>query len=372
MATALAAPLDDRLQERRSEYDVTNCVRVSSVAEVRMAVLALYRQTYPNASTDALWLAFHDFERLFGGQMPGYVGCDTSYHDRQHTLDMVLATARLVAGYEQASEQADRLGPERAAMGLITALFHDAGYIRHRERDAAAVSGAEFTRNHVSRSGAFLRDYLPQLGLGHWSSLASQIVHYTGYEVNLDQIELEDPRDSITGHLMGTGDLLAQMADRCYLEKCRDRLFAEFVVGGVAVVATGDGTMRVVYGSGRDLLRKTFEFYEESAKKRLVVTFNRAYRYLELMFEGRNPYMEYIHHNLEHLGRVLRNDAWQLLRRQPPCFAAIAEPEATLKREAVRRLRELEQRGVISLHRRIRPARSQRASSSHARPERRT
>ena len=46
---------------------------------------------------------------------------------------------------------------------------------------------------------------------------------------------MKDPRDIKLGHLLGTADMIAQMADRCYLEKCRDRLYPEFVLGGVAV-----------------------------------------------------------------------------------------------------------------------------------------
>ena len=60
-------------------------------------------------------------------------------------------------------------------------------------------------------------------------AVSSMIVHFTGYELDLDKIELDDPRDIICGHLLGTADLIAQMADRCYLEKCRDRLYKEFV-----------------------------------------------------------------------------------------------------------------------------------------------
>jgi hypothetical protein len=363
----MASRFDDRLQERRSEYDVTNTVRVSSVDDVRDAVLALFSARWPKASTDALWLAFHDFERLFLGRTPGYLGCDTSYHDMQHTLDMVLAMARLLSGYEQACAPDERLGPGRACMGLVTALFHDAGYIREGERDAAAESGAEFTMNHVSRSAAFLNGYLPTLGLDAWAETAAQIVHYTGYEVNLDQIELDDPRDCLTGHLLGTADLLAQMADRCYLEKCRDRLFPEFVLGGVAVTENVAGGLDVAYRSGRDLLRQTFSFYEDSAKRRLVVTFNRSYRYLEMVFAGRNPYMEYIQHNLEHLGRVLRTDGWHLLRRRPPCFAAMPDAEMRLRRLALARLRALEAQHLITLRAPpSMPAQSGRTEELHA------
>ena len=85
------------MQYRRSDYDVTNTVQVSSVAAVRRAVEELYTQTWPGVSTERLAAAFADFERLFNGQFPGYLGCDTVYHDVQHTLDDTLAMARPVA-----------------------------------------------------------------------------------------------------------------------------------------------------------------------------------------------------------------------------------------------------------------------------------
>lgn len=335
--------------DRRNDHDVTDTVQVSSMPSVRAAVQALFEQTFPGAPFDPVWLAFHDFDALFSGREPGYLGCDTSYHDSQHTLDMVLAMARLIAGHERAAEPADRLGPERATMGLITALFHDAGYVRHLTRDAAAHNGAEFSLNHVTRSAEYLRGYFARIGLPEWGEIAAQIVHYTGYEMNLDQIELADPRDCIVGHLLGTADLLAQMADRCYLEKCRDRLFPEFVIGGIAIAERADGGVAVNYRSGRDLLRKTLSFYRDSAQHRLLVTFNRAYRYMELVFDGENHYTEAINRNLEHLRRVLEHDDWSLLRRAPPAFTAIADAEGTLQRLAAQRIRRLADDGRIRL-----------------------
>ncbi|MDH3904569.1 MAG: hypothetical protein OEV16_02890, partial [Gammaproteobacteria bacterium] len=174
-------------QDRRNDYDVTNTVQVSSPADVRNAVWKLYSETFPGAPFDKLWLAFYDFERLFTGRYPGYLGCDTTYHDMQHTLDMTLAFARLVAGYERSVDPSERLGPERTRMAIITSLFHDSGYIRHEERDSDFVNGAEFTLYHVSRSADFLRRYLPELGLAKDAAIASMIVHFTGYEVDLDE-----------------------------------------------------------------------------------------------------------------------------------------------------------------------------------------
>jgi len=319
-------------QDRRNDYDVTNTVQVSNPVAVRNAVRQLFGETFPGMPFDKLWLAFYDFERLFTGRFPGYRGCDTTYHDMQHTLDMTLALARLVAGYERSVEPRDRLGAARAQMAIITSLFHDSGYIRHETRDRDFANGAEFTLYHVSRSADFLRRYLPDLGLSKDVGVSSMIVHFTGYELDLDNIELEDPRDIICGHLIGTADMIAQMADRCYLEKCRDRLYAEFVVGGVAVENASPGQYMVRYKSGTDLLKKTPTFYQQVMRERLNSKFNRVYRYIEVLYEGRNPYIDAIRANITHLVRIIENNEWGLLRRKPACFLGLASAVQDIER----------------------------------------
>jgi len=132
------------MQFRRSDYDVTNTVQVSSAVAVRRAVEDLYARNWPNGPIDKLGAAFTDFERLFNGQFPGYLGCDTVYHDLQHTLDDTLAMARLLAGYDKSHAAEQRLGADRAVMGIVVALFHDAGYIRQTD-DTQHRNGAEFT-----------------------------------------------------------------------------------------------------------------------------------------------------------------------------------------------------------------------------------
>ncbi|MEO1244827.1 MAG: hypothetical protein AAFX56_04000 [Pseudomonadota bacterium] len=327
-------------QDRRNDYDVTNSVQVSSPAAVRNAVHALFAETFPGAALDKLWLAFYDFERLFTGRYPGYLGCDTTYHDMQHTLDMTLALARLVAGYERSVEPRERLGADRALLAIVTSLFHDSGYIRHKERDADYANGAEFTMYHVSRSADFLRRYLPKLGMAREVGVASMIVHFTGYELDLDNIELEDPRDIICGHLIGTADMIAQMADRCYLEKCRDRLYNEFVVGGVAIENAKPGEYMVRYRSGEHLLQKTPLFYQQVMRERLNRKFNHAYRYIEVLYDGRNPYIEAIAANIRHLVKVIETGDWTLLRRKPPYFLGIGS--------AVREIDQLVSRQLAS------------------------
>jgi hypothetical protein len=306
---------------RRSDFDITNTVRVSSAAAVLEAIERLFASTWPGASTEALRRAFAQFDAMFAGRAPGYAGVDTLYHDRQHTLDVTLTMARICAGYERQVEPLWQLRAERAIAGVIMALFHDVGYLR-RSSDTGQRNGAEFTRTHVSRGIEFLRDYLPQLGLAAWSGPASQILHFTGYEKPFSELLLDDARDVRLGHLLGTSDMITQMADRCYLEKCRDRLYPEFVLAGMALPYANASAEQVRYASGLDLLRQTPHFASETRRQRLDGEFSGAYRYLEILFEGRNPYMESIERNLQFLEQVLRSESWRMLRRNPPLYAA--------------------------------------------------
>ncbi|MGH8326146.1 MAG: hypothetical protein ACRET2_05230 [Steroidobacteraceae bacterium] len=323
---------------RRNDFDVTNTVQVSSTAAVQTAVLQLYAETWPHLPLEPLSRSFDYFEKLFAGEIAGYYGVDTVYHDRQHTLDITLALARLIVGYERQHDVPQRLGPERATVGLIVGLFHDVGYLRRADDAAELAHGAQLTSIHVSRGARFLESYLPSVGLVRWAPIAKEIVHFTGYEVPFSAIDVSDPLDLKLGHLIGTADMIGQMADRCYLEKCRDRLYPEFVLGGMALPIASNGGRQVRYASGLDLLRQTPEFVTETRATRLDGHFGGAYRYLEILFDGRNPYIEAIDRNLEYLRLILRSENWRLLRRNPPVFSALTDPMATVRGLMVRYL----------------------------------
>ncbi len=309
---------------RRSDYDITNTVRVSSPGDVLRAVEQLLVSEWPELPLEPIERAFGDFDLLSSGRMPGYAGVDTVYHDRQHTLDVTLAMTRLLVANERQATAVEKLTGARAYFGVVLALFHDVGYLR-RPNDDVQRNGAEFTRTHVSRGARFLREYLPGLGMGQWAEVAAEIIHFTGYERPFSQIRTHDARDVRLGHLLGTADMIAQLADRCYLEKCRDRLYPEFVLGGLAL-STANGAPEVKYASGLDLLRQTPEFVAHTRRARLDGEFHGAYHCLELLFDGQNPYMESIDRNMEFLDQVLRSGSWRLLRRQPPLHAA--DPDA--------------------------------------------
>ncbi|MDH3587946.1 MAG: hypothetical protein OEQ74_00945 [Gammaproteobacteria bacterium] len=325
---------------RLSDFDVTGTVQVSCAHTVRDAVRDIFAQLYPNQSFDTLAQVFDDFRRLFQGEYPGYRGCDTVYHDMQHTLDMTLAMARLIGGWEKAHEAEEQLGFQNATLGIVTALFHDSGYILH-EGDDQTVNGAEFTLVHITRGVNWLREYLPTIGLDHLVAASVEVIHFTGYEKPIDQIELDDLKHRTVGKLLGTADLMAQMSDRCYLEKCRDRLYSEFVLGGLAVNENGDGDTAVNYESGLDLLKKTPEFFDRVTNERLDGVFEGVYSYFSDWFDGDDPYNHMVQQNLDYLAKIMETGDWSILRRQPPLFTTSENQLEDTQKMVQLRLRDI-------------------------------
>src|SRR6202044_1424623 len=113
-------------------------------------------------------------------------------------------------GYERTVESRMRIGAERAVMALVTSLFHDAGYIREFG-DRQHRNGAEFTLYHVTRSARFLARFLPSIGMENWVPISTRIVHFTGYEIKLDQIQLAYSPESKLGHLLSTANFIVQL-----------------------------------------------------------------------------------------------------------------------------------------------------------------
>jgi hypothetical protein len=308
------------MRERRSEYDVCNQIHLADPRVVCTEVCRIIAERYPDADLAPVRHAFDTFSRLYAGVLPGFHGNDTWYHDAQHSLDCTLAMARLVSGHERAVSAARRLGEKRMRLGVIGALFHDAGYIRRIE-ETQYQNGAEFTLYHVRRSGDFLADYLPTIGFGREVPLMRELVHFTGYEVALERIQVVHPRDRVLGFMLGTADILAQMSDRCYLEKCAHFLFHEFKSCGLAGAQIPGGP-QPIYASPEDLISKTPEFSHKLFEERLDGYFGSVYRHMTDFFGINNPYLDAINQHLGFVRAVIESDNFDLLRRRPRAINA--------------------------------------------------
>jgi hypothetical protein len=296
---------------RRNDHDVTDRIRTTDAAAVGAEVLTLYQGLFAGAPEAPIRRAFVHALRLYRGEHPEFHGCDTQFHDTQHVLEVTLAMARLMQGYEHSRAGNARLSPALYSVGVISALFHDAGYLRRRS-DRRHGHGAEYTLTHVGRSARFVGQYLRGAGLARYAGAAAAMVHYTGHEQPTEAIRIDGALPRRIGQMLGTADLIAQMADRCYQEKRRDRLYPELVAGGIAG--------RLIRSAG-ELVRRTYAFHQ-GAVRRLDFQLARAYEYAERHFGGQNLYLEAVQSNARHALLLASAGADVRLRRTLPAAFA--------------------------------------------------
>lgn len=302
-----------------TQCDITGTVNLEDSAAVADACASLLAARYGRAAIDdgLLRRAFRDIHDAFWGRDPEYLPCDTPYHDLHHSLDTALLTARLIDGYEAGHGEPGRapLGPEVATIAVLLALMHDTGFLRRA--DEPPGPGARLIADHEARSVLFAQRYLARTPLAGRAGHAV-LIESTSFAHDAGTVARGHPAALLAvAQLLGTADLLAQFADRGYLEKCYHHLYAEFVIAGLARPPGGAAVAGQLYDSPQDLLRQTPAFFANVVKPRLEREFAGCHACLVEHFGGRDPYMASVDANLQHLETMIATDDFSTLRRRP-------------------------------------------------------
>lgn len=239
--------------------------------------------------------AFSSIEALFQGRYPGYRGCNTLYHDLSHTTEVLLAMTRLIHG---AFVEGICFTEKETNMGLISALMHDTGYIQ--TSDDLTGTGAKYTLNHIRRSIDFMLQFYREFP--YFSKDLNQFVdifNCTGLSTRIKEIPFSSSQIEMIGKMLGTADLLGQMADRYYLEKIT-HLYKEFMEGNIKG-----------FDSEFDLFQKTIGFFEVT-KRRFDNELGNVNLYARVHFRERwqinsNLYIDSIERNIAYLKWVIDN-----------------------------------------------------------------
>ncbi len=281
---------------RTMSRQLSNLLHDNSPGTVLREVKAIYSPFHGKSSFQKVIRACAIVEKLFRGKMNGYRECNTEYHDLGHTIDVFLATARLLDGH---AIENGPLDDDLASLILVAALLHDAGYIQ--ETADKEGTGAKYTLNHVDRSIEFAFHHRDDFTLSlEEAEVVGRIIKATEFSMDFSMIPYRDNKERLTGAILGTADLMGQMADRIYLEKLLF-LYNEFREAGIPG-----------YTTEFDILKKTVGFYSITRKK-LVESFEDVGRYASSHFRERhgideNLYQTAIDRNMEYLDHIL-NDA---------------------------------------------------------------
>ncbi len=270
-----------------------NSSEVEAIPTLQKEIHAILEMISPAFNTQPVTQALDLTVSLYKGHFPGYQACNTDYHDLSHTTATFLAMARLIHG---AMLDEISFSEREVTIGLIASLLHDAGYIQ--EESDHQGTGAKHTATHVRRSINFMQKHGKQFNLTQNEiSAGCDIILCTDLGTEIHSIGFTSESIKLLGKILGTADLIAQMADRIYLEKLL-YLYHEFKESNI-----GD------YENEIDLLQKTVGFYD-AIEKRIKTTLDGADSYMDLHFSSQydnigNPYNQAIKKHKQYLLQIL-------------------------------------------------------------------
>ena len=276
-------------------------------------ILSLAKGICPTIDLQLIRDIHHDLTAFFTGLHPDFQKNTLPYHNLRHSQMVVLATIRLFDGIHCSNHFT--ITTDMLLKGLLAAYFHDTGMLR--SQGDPALSGTEYMAGHEARSIQFLKTYIDQKGFGdELFRDCPTIINYTDLRSDPATFESHSQEIQLVGQIVGSADILAQMADRYYLE-CLPLLHNELKAGGLSQ-----------HSSALELMEHTANFYHNVVLKRILTTFSHTASAMRTHFReryqiDRNLYLDNIDKNIDYLNKIIKKchgvDCFdKYLRRLPP------------------------------------------------------
>ena len=276
---------------------LSTLVDMASPAAVYNEVAHILQLINPDLNISPVDSAFRFTQELYEGCYPDYKACNTPYHDYRHITDTFLAMARLLHGAHLSGKN---FSERQIVLGVISALLHDTGMLQ--ETHDSEGTGAKFTQDHVKLSMDFMEKHADRLQFaGQEVADLREMILCTDLMAEIPTINFSTPQIELLGKMLGTADLIAQMADRTYLEKLLF-LYHEFKEAQM-----GDFKNEI------DFLRQTLNFYEIS-EHRFDKILDNTNRYMVPHFKERwdipiDLYVESLTRQRTYLKKILADDS---------------------------------------------------------------
>jgi hypothetical protein len=257
-------------------------------------VRKIFLYHYSKKDFKGIKLSFNKVEALFEGKYKGYNACNTNYHNFNHTMDVLLASARLLDGYNSKI----KVLPVQIAINLLnSSLFHDVGYIQEEWDNQG--TGAKHIEGHIGRSIAFIVKNRTALSLTKEDvDMISKMIRCTDQKYSLSNIPFLSEDERTAGMMLGTANILGQMSDREYLEKLIF-LYHEIKEAGMPG-----------YKTEYDIILHIYKHYA-NIKKRINNTYKKVYIFAEEYFYNRynineNLYIKAIENNISYIEKIMK------------------------------------------------------------------
>lgn len=234
-------------------------------------ILDLAYVIHPDIDVHQISRINNDITAIFNGTFPGFRVSNPTYHNLRHTRLVALAVTRLFHGLWSDGRIFDA---ETLIQGLLSAFFHDTGMLLSEADNAR--TGAHYIKGHEIRSISFLQRYVEVTALpSFYTENCAAIIRCTELYKGIDHIRNLPEEIQLAGHIVGSADILSQMADRYYLERL-PLLFQE----------QKDGSAHE-YNTPLELMQSTADFYRTTVSFRLQTLFSDVSHAMRSHFRAR-------------------------------------------------------------------------------------
>ncbi len=279
---------------KKKEARLYDLIDSQDPQEILKEILYIVSLLKADSTAEHIRSVYADIILLFNGEYPGYRASNTKYHNLEHTIMVTLATARLIHGCVMGGFRFDS---QSIMLGIIAGLYHDSGLIQTKHDQQG--TGAKYTIGHEKRSVEFMKKNLAQKNFSKTQMKdCEHLIKCTNLSIDVRKIPFCSKELETVGKIVGSADLLGQMADRRYLEKLV-LLFKEFQEAGIPD-----------FDSEEQLLEKTEGFYKNVARKRLEQDLDNVSAYMRYHFKhrwgiDRDLYAESVKSTLKYLKSIL-------------------------------------------------------------------
>ncbi len=279
----------------RKKYSAIFGQSITTTGEPSTEIIEILTIIAPRSTQGFLTQIHNDVAEIFHGKNDIFINNFLKYHDFWHTMDVVLAVVRFLHGFYL---KGVTFSQDIIELCLLTSYFHDIGLLLTKEevekKDTACL------KHHEQRSIHVLHEYMKKNNclLQHKNDCAA-IINCTNLSIEPTTLRFSSPETQLVGHILGSADLLAQMANRYYLESL-DLLYQEQCEIGLAT-----------HHSLLELLRQTTQFYNKVVTPRLQNSFNNICNAVCDHFQhwwdiDSNLYLELTVRNITYLEDVIR------------------------------------------------------------------
>lgn len=239
--------------------------------------------------------AWTALELAFAGNHAQFEPIDAPYHDLEHTLRACVCYVELAIHNQQTSDYGP-LPLSIAELGLIAILFHDTGYLKNK--GDAIGTGAKYAFQHVDRSQKFAEAWMLENDFDPSSIQEVQaMIQSTDFSATSQPIPFASEPHRLAGCMVGTADLLGQMASPDYIVKLP--LLHQEMMEALKQDQTA-GVPIEIPQTPQDLLHMTPGFFKDYVLPKLIGDYQNVFRLLNDPYpKGRNPYMDQIHRHLD-------------------------------------------------------------------------